>query len=262
MPVYARANAEYNWHSAKLHLIACGRNRTFVLLALSYGIIGGLYDTTPSRPPPHSFILKWRVYCSYSGWSALETPNLSSLGVSENTAGILSGSSIFVAAAAAVALGGYTDRKKNYKQTLVVLLLVGAAAVVVWSLLHHALLPLPQDDANKFALLAALSVLIAVGFYRCISHSKTNQKQVHPFHSCTPIFFEAAIESSHPLPQGGVIMLMTIVFNISSIAMLAIPADGNAFNWLLCGAAVLVTVIIWGKYENQNKRSQLEEVRR
>jgi hypothetical protein len=201
------------------------------------------------------------VICSYSGWSALETPNLSSLGVSENTAGVLSGSSIFVAAAAAVALGGYTDRSKNHKQTLLVLLLVGAAAVVVWSLLHHGLLPLPQDDTNKFSLLAALSVLIAVGFYRCISHSKANRKQVHPFYSCTPIFFEAAIEASHPLPQGGVIMLMTIVFNMSSIAMLAIPAEGTAFNWLLCSAAVLVTVLLVAKYENQNKRSQLEEVR-
>ncbi len=40
--VYARANAQYNWQSAKLHLAACARNKTFVVLSLSYGIIGGL----------------------------------------------------------------------------------------------------------------------------------------------------------------------------------------------------------------------------
>ena len=104
--------------------------------------------------------------CSYSGWSALESPNLSSFGVSESAAGLVSGSSIFVAAAAAVALGGYTDRKKNHKQTLVVLLLVGMTAVVVWSLMHHRVVPLPTDDLGKLSLLSVLSVLVAVGFYR------------------------------------------------------------------------------------------------
>jgi hypothetical protein len=53
-------------------------------------------------------------------------------------------------------------------------------------------------------------------------------------------------------------MLMTIVFNASSIAMLAIPAEGTAFNWLLSGAALLVTVFMITRFENQNNRSKLE----
>jgi hypothetical protein len=41
--VYARANADNDWQSAKSHVVACVKNRTFVILALSYGVIGGLY---------------------------------------------------------------------------------------------------------------------------------------------------------------------------------------------------------------------------
>jgi hypothetical protein len=53
-------------------------------------------------------------------------------------------------------------------------------------------------------------------------------------------------------------MLMSIVFNLASIAMLAIPAQGTVFNWLLSAAAAIITVIMICFYENKNKRSQLD----
>ena len=53
-------------------------------------------------------------------------------------------------------------------------------------------------------------------------------------------------------------MLMTIVYNVCSIAMLAIPAQGAAFNWLLCAAAVLVVVVMALIFQNQDNRSKLE----
>ena len=109
---------------------------------------------------------------SYSGWSALESPNLSSFGVTEGSAGILSAASIFVAAVIAVVLGGYTYRRKNHKQTLVVLLLVGLVAAVVWSLMHLRIIPLLPRAIDNIALLSVLSLLIAVGFYRSISRFK------------------------------------------------------------------------------------------
>ena len=84
----------------------------------------------------------------------------------EDTAGLLSGSSIAVAAATAIGLGAYIGRKKQYKRALVILLLAGLAAIVVWSLIHHRVLALPSDSTQKISLLTALSVVIAVGFYR------------------------------------------------------------------------------------------------
>jgi predicted permease len=86
--------------------------------------------------------------------------------VPEDTAGLLSGSSIAVAAATAIGLGAYIGRKKQYKRALVILLLAGLAAIVVWSLIHHHVLGLPSDSTQKISLLTALSVAIAVGFYR------------------------------------------------------------------------------------------------
>jgi hypothetical protein len=53
-------------------------------------------------------------------------------------------------------------------------------------------------------------------------------------------------------------MLMSIVFNLSSIAMLAVPANGAVFNWLLSAAAALITAIMMAMYENKNNRSQLD----
>ena len=43
-------------------------------------------------------------------------------------------------------------------------------------------------------------------------------------------------------------MLMSIVFNLSSIAMLAVPAQGVVFNWLLSAAAALITAIMMAMY--------------
>ena len=43
-------------------------------------------------------------------------------------------------------------------------------------------------------------------------------------------------------------MLMSIVFNLSSIAMLAVPAQGAVFNWLLSAAAALITAIMMAMY--------------
>ena len=74
----------------------------------------------------------------------------------------------------------------------------------------EAVVPLPADRAPRIGQLSALSVVIAIGFY-----------------STTPIFFEAAVEASHPLPQGSVIMLMTFIFNAFSIVILAVPAQSR-----------------------------------
>jgi hypothetical protein len=56
-------------------------------------------------------------------------------------------------------------------------------------------------------------------------------------------------------------MLMTIVFNVFSIAMLAIPAQGPAFNWLLSAGAAVVIVMMLLMYDNQSKRLNLEKGR-
>jgi hypothetical protein len=74
----------------------------------------------------------------------------------------------------------------------------------------QGLVPVFSDRAPRIGQLSFLSILVAIGFY-----------------STTPIFFEAAIEASHPLPQGSVIMLMTFVFNAFSIVILAVPAESR-----------------------------------
>jgi hypothetical protein len=74
----------------------------------------------------------------------------------------------------------------------------------------QGLVPLSVDAVPRIGQLSALSVVVAIGFY-----------------STTPIFFEAAVEASHPLPQGSIIMLMTFIFNAFSIIILAIPAQSR-----------------------------------
>jgi hypothetical protein len=54
-------------------------------------------------------------------------------------------------------------------------------------------------------------------------------------------------------------MLMTIIFNLFSIAILAIPARASAFNWILSAAAAVVAALMVGMYENQSNRSRLDE---
>jgi hypothetical protein len=234
--VYARANAAYNYASAKAHMLSCLRNRSFIVLALCYGTISGLY--VPQTLPA---VFLCNNLNMYGGWSALESANLASFNVQPDAAGYISGSSIAVAAAATVALGAIADRKKKHKTMLLLLLLAGLASILCWSLMLQGLLPVPLDDPARLSILSVMSVVVALGFY-----------------SSTPIFFEAAIEASHPLPQGGVIMLMTVVFNVFSIAMLAIPAQGVAFNWLLSAAAAVVIVVMMLTYEDQNHRTNLE----
>jgi hypothetical protein len=120
------------------------------------------------------------------------------------------------------------DKKKDHKRTLSLLLIVGlmgtaqhtfsaavdltsaSPGIIAWSLMLEAVVPLSADRAPRIAQLSALSVVIAIGFY-----------------STTPIFFEAAVEASHPLPQGSVIMLMTFIFNVFSIVILAVPAQSR-----------------------------------
>ena len=53
-------------------------------------------------------------------------------------------------------------------------------------------------------------------------------------------------------------MLMSIVFNLASIAMLAVPANGAVFNWMLGAAAALITTVMMATYENKNNRSHLD----
>jgi len=217
--VYAITNKTYSWVDAKALVVTCARNRVFVILSLAYGVISGLY----------------------SGWSALESPNLGSFGISQNDAGYISGSSIAAAALGTIILGAVADKKKDHKRTLSFLLLVGLIGIVAWSLMLQGLVPLSTDNASRIGQLSSLSVVVAVGFY-----------------STTPIFFEAAVEASHPLPQGSVIMLMTFIFNSFSIVMLAIPAQSSLFNWLLSGSALLILVLLLWFYQNQDRRSHLD----
>ncbi len=131
------------------------------------------------------------------------------------------------AASGTIILGAVADKKKDHKRTLSFLLFVGligtrahfqprnhpftaAAGIVAWSLMLQGLVPLSTDNPSRICQLSSLSIVVAVGFY-----------------STTPIFFEAAVEASHPLPQGSVIMLMTFIFNFFSIVMLAIPAQSR-----------------------------------
>ncbi len=53
-------------------------------------------------------------------------------------------------------------------------------------------------------------------------------------------------------------MIMTVVFNLFSVAILAIPAHATAFNWTLVAAAAAVVVLMIFFYENQSKRSKLD----
>jgi hypothetical protein len=140
-------------------------------------------------------------------------------------------SSVYFFHAGTIILGVVADKKKDHKRTLSLLLILGligefpklinendnstsaaevAAGIVAWSLMLQGLVPLPADPVPRIGQLSALSVVVAIGFY-----------------STTPIFFEAAVEASHPLPQGSVIMLMTFIFNAFSIIILAIPAQSR-----------------------------------
>ncbi len=96
------------------------------------------------------------------------------------------------------------------------------------------------------------------GLLQVILKMRAKPQTRNTFPSCTPIFFEAAIEASHPLPQGGVITLMTVLFNLFSIAILAVPSSASAFNWMMSAAAAAVALLMIILYENQSNRSKLD----
>ena len=175
---------------------------------------------------------------------------------------MISGASIALAAAAAIVLGGTAGKQKNHKRFLVILLLVGLVGVITWSTMRiHVAEPALPASSEKLSMLSALSVLIAVGFYRSSLPFTSKHQPPDVLCSCTPIFFDAAVEASHPLPQGGVIMLMTFVFNLFSIAILAVPVRASAFNWTLSAAAAAVAWAMTALYQNQSNRSKLDEQR-
>lgn len=167
------------------------------------------------------------------------------------------------------------DKKKDHKRTLLLLLIVGlmgtaqhmfsaavditsaSPGIIAWSLMLEAVVPLSADRAPRIGQLSPLSVVITIGFY-----------------STTPIFFEAAVEASHPLPQGSVIMLMTFIFNgffyrhsgrsrakqVRSICihLSAFETCISLFNWLLSGASFLILILLLLFYQNQDRRAQLD----
>ena len=99
---------------------------------------------------------------------------------------------------------------------------------MAWSLMLQGWFPLSSQRVPRIGQLSALSVVIAIGFY-----------------STTPIFFEAAVEASHPLPQGSVIMLMTFIFNAFSIIILAVPAQSRCrCCCFAAAAAAAVTAVV------------------
>ena len=187
-------------------LRAVARNRNVVVLALVYGVGGG----------------------AQAGWGGLLNMNLNTVGVSQYSAGMIGFVSALVGNMAGVVVGAYADRARAFKRLCVGGSVVGALATA-WIV-----------AALQGALPAAWSTpgALTPGFFLAFTLT-------YGTFATSPLLFELAVESTHPLPEGSVITCMTFVYNAAAAAMLTVPLSaGAAFNYAYLAVQVAMLMLL------------------
>lgn len=177
----------------------------------------------------------------YSGWSSTLDLNLSSLGYDQSQAGWIGFGGVIAGNVAGVLLGRYMDQFRRHKAVLVAVN-AGAAAAAVWFalLVQHGLLPRAVVSLPVvFATATALGLL---------------------FGASIPLYFEMAMESTHPLPEGTTLMVMTGLYNFGGLLILFVPVTSASalFNWLFAGTAVALTAALAVVYRDASKRFDVD----
>lgn len=143
--------------------------RQFWVLCGAYGLSGGML----------------------SGWSSTLALNLGTVGIDESTAGWIGCSGIIAGSVAGLAVGAYADRFRHHKAILVATNFIAGLGAVWFALLVMGVFPGSMGRSGLAQIFTAVTLTSTL------------------MQSSVPIFFEAAMEATYPLPEGTVLIFLT-----------------------------------------------------
>ena len=194
-------------------------SRNFVVLMLVYGLAGGMY----------------------SGWGSAFSVNVGQIGYSQDTAGLIATVAGVTGNLVGIPLGWYIDRKRHHYWVLLGFTTVGGLAAAYFAVLVDGGLPAAMMRGS-YGQVFALSLLIAIGMG-----------------STACVFFEAVLEVTHPLPQGTILMIITMVYNLGGFIILLIPAtDTSLFNYFFAGGVLALCFTLAVGFKPEAKRFEID----
>ena len=79
-----------------------------------------------------------------------------------------------------------------------------------------------------------------------VPNVRQNRAIALSYYACAPLFFEMAVEATHPAPEGTVVTVMTTAYNVGTLALLWVPVASApaAFNWAFAGTVAVLTAAL------------------
>ena len=171
------------------------RNPTILLLITVYGIGVG----------------------ASSGWSSMLSINLSPLGISNATAGWVGFSAVLGGNVLGMLVGRLANtaaaQRFGWNRIVVALNVVGTLAVLHFTLVVEQVLPWAGTPGLVQVFVSATLAGVSS--------------------AAVPLYFELAVEATHPMPEATAVTILTLVNNIGCGIILLIPIAnaGPLFNW-------------------------------
>lgn len=198
------------------------RNKDFIILCLAYGITCGMA----------------------SGWNSTLAINLQALNYGQDQAGWIGFATVIAGNIGGILLGRLVDRFRHHKLVISIMLTGSVLSLAWFSLLVQKVFPDAWTMGNAGFIQIFVSATLA-GFF---------------INSSVPVYFELSIEATYPLPEGSVVMVMTILNNASTLVLLLVPLSNAAaaFNYIFTAACGVITLIVILFYTEGSRRYRVD----
>ena len=179
-----------------------------------------------------------------SAFGATLNINLGGLNFSQQAVGYIGTAGTLLGNVLGISLGRAVDALPpghGRKTLLVIANAVGAVAVVYFALrVTEVGLPswLTTGSVGQWSIAVAATLVSAA------------------LNATAPLFFELAIEATHPTPEGTVITMLTNVYNFGGGVLLFVPLSNSptAFNWVFAGTVVFFTFALAFGFDERSQR--------
>lgn len=193
------------------------RNWRFMLLCVAAGITSGMASD-------------WGSTISLEAPSLVSTVAAGWIGFGQGAGGTL----------VAVAAGALVDRFRWHKGVIVWSCLLFAGCVAWFACLIEGRITGPSVVGNLGRAQAYISATLAVVVAN----------------AAWPIFFDISVEESYPVPEAVSLNMLMAVYNVGSLALLAVPLDTAArgYNWSCVVVATVFAVALAVGYRSSERR--------
>jgi hypothetical protein len=178
-------------------------NKDLMVIAITYGLCNGMM----------------------AAWGSTLEINLQPFGYSQQTVGWIGFGSNMSSNLAGVLLGRVVDRYRKHKNILVFMTGMGSISAGIFALFVQGVIPATSEVAGNGGFIL---VMITSGACNIA------------INSIVPLFFDLAIEVSYPLPEGLVVMVLTVINNMGTMVLLFVPLGTYPvlFNWIFAGSII------------------------